>query len=87
MTNTLIREISAEYHFKEKSVSGKNYISFIRYYANGWAKVLFYEDLQILYLSIIKLPYKKFQMTAPTHEADIVYRVFKNPNQFKNASK
>lgn len=83
MTNDLIRDIAKEYHFSEIKSGGKNYISFMRYYARGHVRINFYEDIQILYLSITKLMYKRFQSTYPTHNADLVWRIFKTPNNMK----
>lgn len=83
MTNDLIRNIAEEYHFREIKSEGSNYISFIKYYARGHVRINFYEEIQILYLSITKIMYKRFQSTFPTHQSDLVYRIFKTPNNFK----
>jgi hypothetical protein len=83
MNNTLCREIAREYHFREIPMPGCNFISFQRDHANGYAKIHFYEDIQILYLAIVKRPYKTFRKTFPTHEATVVYDIFRCPNNQK----
>jgi hypothetical protein len=85
MTITLIREIAAEFKYEEISAESDGLISFAKKIAKGRIRVNYWDNAQLLFLSISKEQkgFHNFKQTYPTIKYNLVYEIFKHPNRFR----
>lgn len=84
---TMIRELAAEHRFVEIQAETPGMYSFSRPVSHGRIRINFVGDnIQVVTLIITKdvKGSKNFIMTFPSHEYEVVYRIFHKPNSFRN---
>lgn len=82
----MIRELAAEHRFVEIQAETPGMYSFVRNHAHGRLRINFIGDnIQVLTLIIRKEQkgYKDFIATFPTHDYELIWKVFHSPNSFR----